>query len=219
VQLLDTDGIRNSQPPVEYPLDSRADLPPTVKLVRPLRDLTVTPAAKLTVAFEARDDFGVRVVWLCYRIQQEGHSSSGGDSFAASGKVKRVERLIDPGEPDRKHLKKTFPLDVAALEAKVGEQIVFWLEADDDCASNDSALGKPGKEGAESGGPGTDAAQKNFPRSQDIKLSVISREEKAAELQAEIERLYGQLRGQKENQEELNRKLLQLLEEVGKLKN
>jgi hypothetical protein len=49
-------------------------------------------------------------------------------------------------------------------------------------------------------------------------LTVISKEEKALELQAEVERLYQQLVTAKENQEELKMKLRILLEEIQKLK-
>ncbi|MCY3021208.1 MAG: hypothetical protein NTW87_19515, partial [Planctomycetota bacterium] len=209
MSLTDVDGLRNSEPPVEYPIEARPDLPPTIKLVKPTRDLTVTPQARVNVSFVARDDWAVRTVWLVYRVQTEGQGEGGA--------VKRLERAV-PHERNPPPI--SFTWDIAALNAKVGDQIVFWLEADDDCTTNNFLPAIRGRKGADVAPAPVETAEKQevFPRSSDIKLSVVSREEKLMELQAEVERLYQQLMHAKENQEELKAKVLLLLEEIAKLK-
>src|SRR5207248_2646381 len=134
VTLTDLDGLKNGQPPVEYPIDARPDAPPTIKLIKPARDLTITPAAKLNLSFSARDDWGLRTMWVVYRIQTEGQ----GDG---TGELKRLERPVpkENGIAPRIIPPTPFVWDVSALGVKVGDQIVFWLEADDECTSNDTA--------------------------------------------------------------------------------
>jgi len=210
LSLVDTDGLTNGQPPVEYPIEARPDNPPTIKLLKPARDLTVTPVAKVNVAFSARDDWGLRTVWCVYRLQTEGQSETGVE-------VKRIEREVP-------HVKSTPPItfawDISVLNVKPGDQIVFWMEADDDCEANDFLPPPRVRRGGDAPPPAPEPAtpQKVYPRSSDIKLTVISREEKILELQAEIERLYQQIVHAKENQEELKGKVRILLEELLKLK-
>jgi len=203
--LIDTDGLNNSQPPVEYPIDARLDAPPSVKLHKPSRDATVTPVAKINVQFSARDDWGLRCLWLVYRIQKDGDQEG-------AGKVERAERKLD----GKKDIQPTiFHWDLSTLGVKPGDQVVFWLEADDECTTNDN-VGARTRRTAD--GQTVDASAKLYSRSIDVKLTVISKEEKAQEIQAEIERLIQQIATAKENQEELKMKLRILLEEMQKLK-
>lgn len=212
VRLLDTDGLLNSQPPVEYPIDARPDNPPAIKLVKPIRDLTITPMAKLNVMFSARDDWGMRTIWVVYRVQPEGQSEG-------AGELKRIERPVpkEKGLPPKIIDPTPFVWDVSALKVRVGDQIVFWLEADDDCATNDNLPSRWRRPGETAAPADPQNPPKNYSRSSDIKLTVISREEKVAELQAELERLYQLLLHAKENQEELKTKVRVLLEEIQKL--
>ncbi|HYG78603.1 MAG TPA: DUF4175 family protein [Planctomycetota bacterium] len=213
VALVDTDGLKNSQPPVEYPIDARPDNPPAIRLIKPSKDLTITPMAKLNVSFSARDDWGLRTLWIVYRIQTEAQLANEN----APVELKRIERPF-PKEKDA--LPKVVPptpfvWDVSALNLKVGDQVVFWLEADDECAGNDNM---PQGRTRRAGDAPPDPNAKYYPRSGDVKLTVISREDKALELQAEVERLYQLIVQQKENQEELKAKVRILLEEIQKLK-
>lgn len=210
VTLTDKDGLKNSQPPVEYPIDARPDAQPAIKLIKPARDLTITPSARLNVSFTARDDWGLRTLWVVYRVQSEGQ----GDG---AGELKRLERPFpkEGGLPPKVVPPTPFVWDVAALNVKVGDQVVFWLEADDECTNNDTA---PASRTRRVGETPADPQGKFYSRSTDIKLTVISREDKALELQAEVERLYQLLVHQKENQEELKTKVRILLEEIQRLK-
>jgi len=150
-------------------------------------------------------------MWIVYRVQQEINGET------VIGEVKRIERVF-PKEKDAapKVIPPTpFVWDIAALNSKVGDQIVFWLEADDECGGNDSM--PTGRARRPTDAP-VDPNAKFYPRSNDVKLTVVSREDKALELQAEVERLYQLLVQQKENQEELKAKVRILLEEIQKLK-
>ena len=218
VNLTDADGLTNIQPPVEYPIEARPDLAPTIKLLKPTRDLTVTPVAKLNLTFQARDDWGLRTVWLVYRLQTEGQGEN-------AAELKRIEREV-PHEKSPPPVSLTW--DISVLAVKPGDQIVFWMEADDYCEANDylpvsrirhTANGNAPPTPPEGQGPPTaQTPQKSFPRSSDVKLTVVSREDKILELQAEVERLYQQIVHAKENQEELKAKVLLLLEEIQRLK-
>jgi hypothetical protein len=206
VSLLDTDGLTNSLPAVEYPIDARLDSAPSVKLHKPSRDMTVTPVARINVQFSARDDWGLRCLWLVYRIQKEGDQEG-------AGIVQREERKLDR---QRDIQPTTFQWELNKLNVQPGDQLIFWLEADDECPTNDH-VGTRNRRTAD-GQPAPDASAKSFSRSIDVKLTVISKEEKAQELQAEVERLYQQIVTAKDNQEELKVKLRILLEEIQKLK-
>ena len=217
VHLEDTDGLTNIQPPVEYPIDAKPDLPPTIKLLRPRKDITVTPTARINVSFQARDDYGLRVIWLVYRLQADGQAEG-------TGKVERIERKVEPENGKLPtELSKPFAWDLSALKLGdrsllPGDQIVFWFEADDECTTNDFPVAAHGRKPIDPGVETPEIKGPVYPRSSDVKLSVISREEKARELQAEVERLTLALEHHKDNQEELKEKVLLLLEELKKVK-
>jgi hypothetical protein len=207
ITLLDTDGLASARPPVEYAIETRPDLPPIVKLTRPAKDVTVTPTARPTIIFTARDDYGLRVVWLVYRVQAEGQNEGTGD----------VKRLEISTEKRKDLINANFTWDLASLEVKIGDQVVFWLEADDECTTNDSPPVRKKVEGETEPAKPTEP-EKAYARSQDVKLTVISRQDKAAELEADVERLIQQIEHAEQNQEELKAKLRDLLEQLQKLK-
>jgi hypothetical protein len=171
--------------------------------------------ARVGVTFTARDDWGLRTVWLCYRLQT-GENVATGNAPETNG-VKRLER---EAPHERNPAPVSFTWDLAALSLKPGDQLVFWLEADDYCDTNDIPPPPRVRPGADEPAvqPAPATPQKVFPRSSDVKLTVISREEKIMELQAELERLYQQIVHAKEGQEELKTKVRIILEELQKLK-
>jgi len=195
VLLRDRDDLANSVPPVEYPIDARPDQTPVLKLLRPSRDTTAVTNAKLSVTFNVRDDYGVRTVWLVYRTLV--------DSQPTAAEPQRIEL----GKPPE-NTPVTVPWDLAALNAKPGEEILFWLEADDECPFNNQppAARAPG------------APIPSSARSADVKITILTREEKALELQAEIERLYLQLQGARQNQEDIKARVRSLLDELLKVR-
>lgn len=218
VLLTDLDGLTNIQPSIEYPIDARPDMPPSIRLMRPRKDATVTPTARINVGFQARDDYGIRVIWLVYRVLTEGQSEGAGTI-----KPERIERLVE-AEKGRlpTDLSKTFAWDLSTLKVqdralKPGDQIIFWFEADDECALNDMPTSHTRK--VADGSPDQPEVKGPvYTRSADIKLSVISREDKARELEAEVQRLYTILERQKDNQQEIKTKVREMLEEIEKMK-
>jgi hypothetical protein len=187
---------------------------PVVRIKRPAKDGTVTPVAKPIVVFDARDDYGVRAIWLVFRVQREGQGEG-------TGEVRRFELPKPPENADRRNLIDTkFAWDLEALTLKPGDQVVFWLEADDDCDNKNRQPIKvrrprPGDDAP----PEQDKPETNEPqysRCADLKFTVVTKEEKAQELQAEIARLFEALRGMKDQQEDLKKKVRLLIEDLQK---
>ncbi|MCW8129341.1 MAG: hypothetical protein KIS92_03065 [Planctomycetota bacterium] len=212
VELLDHDGLTNSMPPVEYPVEAKPDQMPVVRIKRPGKDATVTPVAKPIVVFDARDDYGVRALWLVFRVLREGQSET-------AGETKRFELPKPPADSDRRNLLDAkFAWDLEALGVKPGDQITFWLEADDDCDNKNRQpvkIRRPhGEETPDA--PQPESNEPQYARSGDLKFTVITKEEKAMELQAEIARLFEALKGMKDQQEDLKKKVRLIIEELQK---
>ena len=233
VELEDANGLANypkpdlsgklyGPQPLEYPIDARPDLAPTIKLVKPTRDSTVTPTARPVIVYNARDDYGLRMVWLAYNILHENDASvtrsDGTSERIVPKKATRLEYKIDRDENKklRRDLSKaTITFDLAKINAKVGDQVVFWLECDDYCDANDEAPRKSKDGDIEPVLPG----EKVYPRTQDVKLTVISRADKEAELRAELQRLYQLVERAEKGQEELKVRVLEIKEALDKLTN
>jgi hypothetical protein len=67
----------------DYFIESRKDMPPTVKIVRPGKDAKVNPIEEVTVAIEGEDDFGLKEMALHYTVN--------------GGEEKTVQLLKQPG--------------------------------------------------------------------------------------------------------------------------
>jgi hypothetical protein len=206
LELADADGLSNSRPPVEYSVTAKPDAPPVIRLLRPARDATLTPRARPVLAFEARDDYGLRALWLSCRIQRAGQTEEAAARRRfeldlpgpASGPARRRIRAI----PDRQ-----IAWDLAPFQLIPGDQITFWLEADDYCTANDAPPAAAAVQEAPAGG---------VAHSEDVRLTVVSVEEKTLELQTRIARLFEELRGLKDEQEDLKRRVSDLIEELQK---
>ncbi len=216
VSLVDDNNLTNSLPALEYPIDARPDLVPMIKLVRPTRDATVTPTARPIIRYNARDDYGVRVVWLCYKVKNEGPEgvarSDGHYDDEKKIPTQRKEYKIDRDE--NKKLRRemtgaTLSWDLADIKAKVGDQIVFWLECDDYCDTNDDVAIRKGKDGE---------VESKYPRTQDVKFTVISRADKEAELRAELAKLNLQIEQHAKKEEDDKLRVLEIMEAIDKLK-
>ena len=214
VNLTDTDNLRNSDPAVEYPIEAKPDYPPTIHLERPTKDTTITTSSKPVLVFSAHDDFNVRTVWVVYRVV----SASDQKDQKKGGEVKRYEIPNFTQGKNIEHAKFIFD-NLASLGLKAGDQVILWLEADDDCDANDWVKDRPAEDAEprdvklETRG---DGMVKAYPRTQDVKLSVVTKEEKAIELQTAAEAIYKQLEGQRVSQDELKAKMRKLLEELQK---
>lgn len=216
VSMVDTDELKNSEPAVEYSVEAKPDYPPIIKLDKPTKDTTVTANAKPVLVFSAHDDYCVRTVWLLYRINS---LKTGGDVQEYSkGKLERVELTNFKPQKNSDKVKWTWE-NFSALNLKKDDQVIFWMEADDDCEANDWV--KPGASATvEEGDPKpetrADGMIRSFPKTTDIKFTVITKEQKTAELQATAEAIYKELEGQKLNQEEIKKRIREALEQMEK---
>lgn len=200
IQMHDPDGVTNALPAVEYPVIARPDRPPDITLQYPSRDLSVTPKARMPLRFEVRDDFGVRTVWLVYRIEREGQKEGTVERVPLEGLATDHNQRILPEQQ--------LMWNLARQGFKTGDQVVFWLEADDECPAND--LPPPKAEGGEPAAPGP-----FYPKTPEIRLTLVSAEEKTLELQTRIARLYDDLNGLKGDQEDLKGRVRELLRRLG----
>lgn len=198
--MRDADGITNALPAVEYPVTVRPDRPPEITLQYPARDLSVTPKARMLLRFDVRDDFGLRAVWLVYRIEREGQKDGRSERVLLGGLAADQAGRILPEQQ--------LMWNLARQGFKTGDQVVFWLEADDKCTANDAAPAKA--EGGEPAVPGS-----FYPKTSEIRLTLVSAEEKTLELQTRIARLYDDLNGLKGDQEDLKGRVRELLRRLG----
>lgn len=220
VEMVDEDGLANPRPAVVYPVDAQADEAPSVKLRWPSRDTIVTAKARKEILFDVSDDFGVRTVWLLYKVTKKGQAEE-----SAKAKRKELTGLIDEKRP-KSGGAETLPCQITwALEQEslnVEDQIVFWLEADDDCATNDvlAAPAAPADAEVEGTGTGEPKAEAKgeiaYPRSTDVRFTVVSEETYREERLENISEFIEQTRGLREQQENVKRRVLKILEESDK---
>ncbi|MEI6236626.1 MAG: DUF4175 family protein [Planctomycetota bacterium] len=215
VTLVDDTNLTNSLPALEYPIDARPDLVPMIKLMKPTRDQTVTPTARMNVRYNARDDYGIRVVWLCYKIKHEtAETEARSDGRFEDEKkipIERKEFKIDRDENKkirRELTGATITFDMAEIKAKVGDQVIFWLECDDMCDTNDDVAARKTKDGE---------LDSKYPRTQDVKFTVISRQDKEAELRAELAKLMIRVEQHAKTEEEDKVKVLLIMEALESL--
>jgi hypothetical protein len=116
--LLDADGIR-SRDPVRLSLAAVADEPP--RLALQLRGIgpAVVPKARLPVAGQLDDDYGVARAWFECTVNQG----------------KPVERPIDLAAVDPTSLKLQAQLDLEPLALKPGGKLLVSVKAADRCDS------------------------------------------------------------------------------------
>ena len=67
INLLDTDGLTNSNP-VEYYIRALPDRAPTVTITKPGRDTQVSPIEEMNIRVEAEDDFGLSSLSIVYSV-------------------------------------------------------------------------------------------------------------------------------------------------------
>lgn len=65
------DGSRDPRP-VAYALRALEDKPPSARILSPAFDLEISPRERLTLAFEASDDYGLASLALLYRVEGSG---------------------------------------------------------------------------------------------------------------------------------------------------
>lgn len=71
VELIDADGISNSQP-IVYTIHTVKDAEPKIELVEPGNDVTLDETMAVNLQIDVEDDYGTQEIRLVYRV--EGHN-------------------------------------------------------------------------------------------------------------------------------------------------
>jgi hypothetical protein len=120
VVLADRHGIQTRDPAL-YRLDILPDQPPAVQITYPdRREELVTRRARLLVAFEASDDFGIRQVALKYTVDTQPLETN-----------RTVP--MELGQQTPRTLKRRYDWDLARISPPPpeGSSIEYWIEVQD----------------------------------------------------------------------------------------
>jgi hypothetical protein len=115
-QVIDANGVRSAAL-AEYRIDVTPDEPPSVKIIYPTRrEELVTATARMLMAFDAQDDYGLSKVTLRYIVNP------------AEGKKPRSVQLAPGGKGARRF---EWKIDAIKPKPKVDDVIEFWFEVED----------------------------------------------------------------------------------------
>ena len=127
VELLDTEEMTSRDATV-YRVDVLSDEAPTVRIIKPSRQRElVTAEARVLVAYEAADRFGIEKLVLSSRVLPDGD-------------VRRIDiPLPDQGA---KKISGLYDWELGQIEPllRVGDEIEFWIEADDQNDTTEAGL-------------------------------------------------------------------------------
>ncbi len=70
IELIDVDGVSNSQP-ITYTLHAIEDAEPRIEIVAPGKDVVLDESMIVPLQIDAKDDYGVQEIQLVYRIEGE----------------------------------------------------------------------------------------------------------------------------------------------------
>ena len=118
--LADRHGIQTRDPAL-YRLDILPDQPPAVQITYPdRREELVTRRARLLVAFEASDDYGIRQVALKYTVDTQPLETN-----------RTVP--MELGQQTPRTLKRRYDWDLARISPPPpeGSSIEYWIEVQD----------------------------------------------------------------------------------------
>ena len=68
VELIDADGISNSQP-IVYTIHTIKDAEPKIEIVEPGKDVTLDESMTVNLQIDVEDDYGVQEIRLVYRVE------------------------------------------------------------------------------------------------------------------------------------------------------
>ena len=111
--------------PLVRAVEVYADAPPEVHITEPASDqlLSTVPSAPVRMRFAARDDLGIAGLTLKYiKSRGEGDAAKFTDGELQLGEIERVSAREWRG---------VTALDLARLDMRAGDTLVFWIEARD----------------------------------------------------------------------------------------
>ncbi|HYO56914.1 DUF4175 family protein, partial [Archangium sp.] len=101
----------------DIPLNVEADTPPQVSLLTPAAEIEIDPGQKVTLKYEASDDYGLNGLALVFRTPG----------------AKEETRIPLPREDGRRD-KGTYTWDLGSLKVEPGDRISYYVEAKDNDA-------------------------------------------------------------------------------------
>jgi hypothetical protein len=101
----------------DIPLNVEADTPPQVSLLTPAAEIEIDPGEKVTLKYEASDDYGLNGLALVFRTPG----------------AKEETRIPLPREDGRRD-KGTYTWDLGTLKVQPGDRISYYVEAKDNDA-------------------------------------------------------------------------------------
>lgn len=205
--LTDQEGLENGRPAPSYSVEAKPDVPPTVVMKAPVRDATVVPNARLRIKQKTTDDYGVERLWVVFRVVDEGRE------------IESVQprRILFPKDKTDKEL---LYWDLSGLGLRPGQRLLFHLEADDACPTNNTFdAQRLLRAGGRRPGPNdpTDGKTPIYSQSASVTMTVVTPEAKDLEISAKIVEIVQMLETiSPEFDEKVYRRLLDLLEELKK---
>jgi hypothetical protein len=175
--LQDEYGIQSRGETV-YPIDLVPDREPVVRITWPDRkEELATQQAKILVAFEAADDFGIAKIFLRYKIDTVENAAE-----------KFIEMDLSKENPDElRNVRRRYEFDLGALRPTVleGANIEYWVEVQD---------------GNNVTGPGVASSDR-------FRVRIVSEIEKRADLMNRLNDQLGAIDFVAEDQEKLSQAL------------
>ena len=98
----------------DIPLNVEPDASPKVQLLTPATELEVDPGQKVTLKYEASDDYGLEEVALMFRTPSS-----------------QQETRVPLPREDGRRTKGTYTWDLASFTVKPGDRITYYIEAKD----------------------------------------------------------------------------------------
>jgi hypothetical protein len=177
IRLQDEYGIQSRGETV-YPIDLVPDREPVVRITWPDRkEELATQQAKILVAFEAADDFGIAKIFLRYKIDTVENAAE-----------KFIEMDLSKENPDElRNVRRRYEFDLGALRPTVleGANIEYWVEVQD---------------GNNVTGPGVASSDR-------FRVRIVSEIEKRADLMNRLNDQLGAIDFVAEDQEKLSQAL------------
>jgi len=123
-ELTDIDGFDNftNHKPLMYYLRVRPDSPPRVKIVKPGINREMTANGTLPLEIEVSDDYGVKSACLKFYKMKESEQPTGQEQTLEFKDVKFE---------GQKEVKISYPFELEPLAAKVGDNIIYYVQATD----------------------------------------------------------------------------------------
>ncbi|MCG3178144.1 MAG: hypothetical protein BIFFINMI_00467 [Phycisphaerae bacterium] len=157
IEMQDTEGFENTEP-VPYKITAEPDTLPRITLTRPGAEVEATPVSVLTLHYLITDDQGLRSARLAFRRAADRSESAAGlppasqpddawQSFPLPLPGLTQEQLATGGvlpSPGPRQVEQTLKWDLTELGFRVGDVIVYRLEATDHEPTRLAEGGKPG---------------------------------------------------------------------------